>query len=177
MPKTDPSRLRPSTLASNPRASLSAYLRFRDTIEAAISSHPAAHVCVPQDYAPATFVSRIRDAVRGLIAFDYPCAHPPERISLWWSEVVVAFDPHDPNAVIIGPKTSVVEKINAPKAVPQDMKAFVSLEPDEFSAFCLLISRGRIDGPVHVKNHTNSSVAVPANVEIISRPDGSIVLI
>jgi hypothetical protein len=174
MPKLN--HLRPSTLSSNPRASLTSYLRFRDTIEAAAGSHPLPHVCIPSSLAPSTFISRIRDAVSGLLAFDYPCSVDKDRLSLWWSEVVVAPDPTNPKAVIIGPKTSVVEKATASVPIPDGMLSFVSLEPDEFAAFCLLLSRGRIQGPVHIKN-AGYTYATSPNVEVLSRPDGSIVLI
>jgi hypothetical protein len=174
MPKLN--HLRPSSLSSNPRASLSSYLRFRDTIESAASGHPLPHVCIPSSLAPSTFISRIRDAVSGLLAFDYPCSVDKDRLSLWWSEVVVAPDPTNPKAVIIGPKTSVVEKVNAPTPIPQGMMSFTTLVQDEFDAFCLLLSRGRIQGPVHVKDGGWSYATAP-NVEVLRRPDGSIVLI
>lgn len=174
MPKLD--HLSASSLSTNPRATFIAYSRFRDTIEAAALSHPAPFACVPQNLEPSTFISRFRDAVRGLLAFDYPCSVDSVTLRRWWSEVIVSPDPGNPKGVIIGPKKSVVEKAEATPSLPIEMKSFISLTPEEFDAFCLLISRGRVDGPIHVKDGGYTSSPHP-NVEILQRPDRSIILL
>lgn len=166
MTRTPPSL---SSLATNPRASVRAWSRYRDTVLAARRMHPETFVVTPTSFSPATFCSQLRDAVRGCIAFDYE--GDGEAISSWWQKVVVRFDE---KKVYIGPPPKKTDEAAAFLRESKDGFYFEFLSHGEIQAFQFLISRGRLQGPVQFRIPPDQYLPAPMNnCEIIPQEDGS----
>lgn len=164
-----------STLASNPRATLSSWLRYEPIAKAAFLSHPIPYVYTPTSLSPSSVCSKLRDAVRGAIAFSYPGFCETPALARWWSEVVVS---HDREKVFIGPPQRSLPAIDG--SVHNDWAfCFDRLSEAEFSAFELLLNSGRIKGPVMIHHPLASFSLLPLcdNVERIHRADGKLVLL
>lgn len=168
------SRIDPRTLASCPRARLQDWVRYESIVVAAFRQHPKPYFHTPTSLAPTTVCSRIRDAVRGKIAFDYPSEIDTPALARWWEEVVVkVFD----GSVVIGPQEIVSEKLQADESRPKEF-LYDSLTLEEVIAFTVLLSDRKITGPIRITNPPPISL-VPErnNVEIIPKEDGSLVLL
>lgn len=165
----------PVLLASNPRATLAAWLRFEHIILAAMATHPRPYVFHPNGLSTQTVVSRIRDAVRGAIAFGHCSKQSVENLKTWWAETSVR---HINDAVVIGPlkKGEPVPLEGVDKS--DTLLSFTALSLEEVMAFQLLLSTGRLSGPVIIKTPPDLSL-LPSreNVEILPREDGSVVML
>lgn len=167
-------RIDPEDLSSNPRATLAAWQRYEDLIIQAFQAHPQGWTYTPRMLAPVTFVSRIRDAIRGKIAFDYPSIVNKEEIANWFSQVIFKVVGND---VYIGPKTKLMETLKAPTTT-KDTLTFETLSIDEICAFALLLSGGQIQGPIVIQKPPSiSSLPNYPNFHTLPRPDGSLVLL
>lgn len=169
-------RLEPELLSANPRASLSSWLRYADTVQRAFERKPHAYDFEPLNMKPSTVASRIRDAIRGCLAFGYPCDFASHaELSLWWHEVVVK---HTDKKVYIGPQEEVTEALKTRVAGPKTTYTFDNLSFEEVAAFAVLLSSGRIVGPVVITHPPDISL-IPerTNLEMMPRPDGSLVLL
>lgn len=165
----------PTKLSSNPRATLSAWEKYRGLVEAAYSISPRVHAFKPNNLSPATVASRVRDAIRGAIAFDYPCCMGREGLLRWYADVIVK---HDLEYVYIGPETPVSEELRGDTPVSDSsILSFVSLTFEEVVAFTILLASGRIKGPVIINHPPDLSLLPPRdNVEIMVKPDGKVIL-
>ncbi len=174
--KTD--RLDPTTLAGNPRATLNQWKRYENYVMAAFKMHPRPYILEPTSMTAGTFVSRIRDAVRGCLAFGYDCAVPLEDLLRWYSEVI--FKPNGA-FVYIGPPQEVSEAIQGKPISSSDVTSgysFPVLTFEEVAAFSVLLSAGRLNGPVLITQPPDLSLLPDyPNVEKIARPDGSVILL
>lgn len=168
------SRISGKNLANNPRASLETWLRFSHIIEEAYAKRPLEHTFKPTILAPSTVVSQIRDSLRGAIAFGYPTTIPADELSAFFSAVTITTDG---TTVRIGPrpKPGDIREESTP-AVPSGF-AFTTLAPDELDAFELLLSTGRIQGPVKIKQVLHDLSAARPNVERVFSADGSLILL
>lgn len=164
-----------ATLASNPRASLASWLRYEHIALAAMAQHPRPYVYNPSSMAATTVVSHIRDAVRGAIAFGHCAKKSVEEIKDWWQETTVR---HINNAVVIGPVEK-GDKLPLEGVNKSDTTlSFPSLSLEEVLAFQLLLSNGRLSGPVIISNPPDLSLLPPRpNVEVLEREDKSVVLL
>lgn len=176
MPKLE--RIDPSLLASNPRASFAAWMKYRDIVEVAYNKHPVPHRFEPANLAAATVTSRIRESVRGAIAFEYPGFCSPADLTRWWSETVVK---QNGKEVIIGPAEQVAEAVKVKQATPSSTSSgyfYDTLDFEQIAAFCCLISGGLIQGPVVVKAPPDLDLLTDRpNVELMKKPDGSIIIL
>lgn len=180
MPKID--RIDPNLLASNPRATLASWERYRPVAVAAFRQHPKTFVYKPVSLKPATVCSRLRDACRGAIAFGYDLSGPldgpiaVEDFLQWYSEIIVRYDK---DHVFIGPLANVLSTITGDSNEQSpDGFSFPILSFEEVSAFTLLLSAGHLTGPVTILSPPDISLLTPrTNVEMISRPDGSLILL
>lgn len=161
----------PTTLAHNPRASLPEWLRYQHIVEAAYYKHPNPHIFTPSNLRVSTCVSRIRDAIKGCITFEYPCIVPYADLQRWFNETV--FTPCG-TEVRIGPRLQRSERVET--VAKSDGYVFTTLEPEEFQAFAFLLSRGRLQGPVKVLKAPDWSSVYP-NLQTLRTPDGALVLI
>lgn len=162
-----------STLATNPRASIRAWSRYRETVHAARRQHPETFVVTPTSFSPATFTSQLRDAVRGCIAFDYE--GDGEALSLWWQQVVVRFDE---KKVYIGPPPKKTDEAAEFLKERKGELSFDSLDLEEAQAFRLLLSRGRLICSVHVRHPQGLEVMQSVNnCELSNQPDGSLLML
>lgn len=174
VPKLD--RISASDLQHNPRASLSSWLKYENIVVAAYHQHPKPYEFHPVSHKSTTVCSRIRDAIRGAICFGYPI--DSERIStddlsLWWKEVVVK---PCGEVVLIGLPKTVDEEIKVSKESSGTFQ-FTTLTLEEILAFNVLLSTGRILGPVTVFNPPDvSMVPQRENVDMMQRVDGSLIL-
>lgn len=168
--------LDPNRLASNPRATERAWLRFSNLILAAYRQHPRPYLYAPQNTKPSSTVCKIRDAIRGALAFGYADnLIAREDLTRWWSEITVTS--HLAN-VRIGPT-------QLPSAPPLEGEAsstnglsFASLTFEEICAFTLLLGNGRLSGPIRVKQPVDLSLLTDRlNVEVITKEDGSVILL
>ena len=125
---------------------------------------------------PSSVASKLRDAVRGKLAFNYPDAEITDlALARWYSEIVVK---HDKENVFIGPPEEVKRSLIGTTPASEHELHFPTLSFEELSAFTLLLSGGRISGPIVVKQPPDISLlTLRPNVEILNRKDGSLVLI
>jgi hypothetical protein len=168
------SRIDPRLLSSNPRARLQDWQRYESIIVAAMRQHPKPYFCHPTSLAPTTVCSRIRDAVRGKLAFDYPSEVDTASVARWWDEVVVkVFD----GAVVIGPQSIVEAKLQEDQSVPKEY-FYDSLTLEQVMAFTILLSEGKLTGPIRITNPPDISLLPERNnVEVMPKEDGSLVLL
>lgn len=106
-----------------------------------------------------------------MLAFSYPSSVPHETLLSWYSEVVIRFDS---THVHIGPKVPLEEVLEV------NIHTLGALEFDELSlpeleAFALLLSHGKIQGPIIVKTGEFSSLL--PNLIIKHREDGALILL
>lgn len=166
------SRTDPAELAKNPRATLAAWLRYEPIVVGAIRLHPKQYVYAPSNLSPSTVASRLRDAVRGKIAFDYKTSVATSDVARWWDETAIRYDNKN---VYIGPPESVAEALRGTSN--EHKYSYETLTFEEISAFAILLSNGRISGPVVIQNPPDVSLLNRPNVELIARPDGSLYII
>jgi hypothetical protein len=166
----------PQRLAGNPRATLTSWLKYRDVVIMAMRQHPKPYIYTPTSMAASSVASKLRDAVRGKLAFDYP---DPEVSNLdlarWYSEIVVK---HDRENVYIGPPEEVKTTLIGATPNSATELTFPTLSFTEVSAFVILLSGSRLSGPIKIMQPPDISLLpnLP-NVEILTKPDGSLVLI
>jgi hypothetical protein len=126
---------------------------------------------------PVTVCSRLRDAIRGKLAFDYPSEIPTEDLSRWYGQIVIKSDTEQ---VLIGPLEEIKSSVQG-TAVGVTKSAdmvFAELSFEEITAFTLLLSTGRVVGPVLIQKPPDISLLTARpNVELMNRPDGSLVLL
>lgn len=170
-------RITPQALAGNPRASLPSWLRYEPIVKAAMKHHPRPYIYRPSNRTAATVCSQLRDAVRGKLAFEYPSEINATELLRWYSEVVIK---HDKESVYIGLPESVQAAISGhgtADATDTTFK-FDELTFEEVSAFTCLLSTGRIFGPVIIMRPPDlTTLPDRPNVERITKPDGSLVLL
>lgn len=170
-------RINPATLAANPRAKLPSWLKYREIVTAAFRMHPKTYVYTPANRSPQTIVNHMRDAVRGCLAFEYPCEIAHTDLLRWYDEVV--FKATD-DEVIIGPPVGIeshLSGIDNGGSTPQSYK-YDTLTFEEICAFTVLLSTGRINGPVQIL-HPPDITLIPErpNVELLPQSDGSLVML
>lgn len=170
----------PDLLKGNPRASFSAWKKYESLVLAAYRIHPQPYIYRPTNMAPSTVCTRLRDAVRGKLAFDYPIelvdAPTSLDLSRWYSEVIFKYDKEQ---VFIGPPETVHGVLTGTQVGNSRTKQMVyeSLTFEEVSAFSLLLSGGRIEGPVLIKSPPDLTLLPDRpNTEKMTKPDGSLVL-
>ena len=179
----------PTTLVGNPRATLTAWIRYESIVVAAFRQHPSPYRYIPANVSPATVASRIRDAIRGKLAFDYPCVIPNATLLAWYAEIIVKYDS---TQVYIGlplanttalegqciPQSPLTSSTKTNEANPSSSShIFDSLTLEELIAFTVLLDTGRILGPVLIHHPPDISLLPDrSNVEILSRPDGALIL-
>jgi hypothetical protein len=170
-------RLDPALLAANPRANVAAWMKYESIVLAAYRQHPKPYIFRPTSMAAVTVCSRLRDAIRGKLAFDYPSEISAEELAVWYGQVVIKSDTEQ---VLIGPMEEVKASVQGTAVgttKPTDM-VFQELSFEEITAFTLLLSTGRVVGPVLVQKPPDISLLpVRPNVELMNRPDGSLVLL
>lgn len=164
--------LDPKRLACNPRASLLAWLKFEPIVIAAINQHPNKFTYLPTTMSPYSVTSKIRDAIRGKLAFDYPSPLATSVVKEWWGSVVVT---NDKTKVYIGAKET-KPGILSGVTTADYAYCFDYLATDELAAVELLLGRGRIKGPIRVEDPPNPLPALPFNVERVMR-DKTLILL
>lgn len=167
--------LDPTSLAANPRASLPAWLRYSDIVLRAYNTRPHKFTYIPTSHSTASVASKLRDAIRGKLAFDYPFSVPNDALKEWWGNVVVTFDKEK---VYIGaPEKRTIEVHGSANII--GVLHFTTLSLEELCAFEYLLDHGRIKGPIHIDHpvETFFNTPSPLNVERITRPDGSLILL
>jgi hypothetical protein len=170
-------RLDPKLLVSNPRATLKAWRKYESIVIAAFRSHPKTYIFKPSALSPATVCTRVREAVRGKLCFDYESEVSTQDLLRWFSETVFKYDSTN---VYIGPLSDVQETISgeSPSTGPKVPFSFTTLSFEEITAFTLLLSTGKLIGPVAIKSPPDMTLLpLRQNVQILSRPDGSIILL
>ncbi len=166
-------------LRQNPRASLSAWLRYEDLVHAAYLSFPEPFIIESADLATTTLESRLRDAIRGAITFGYPCDWSDD-LSTWWNQVIVKRTITPPKVIICKRETKGLPPVEFTTAENKTKLEFVSLTVPEWKAFITLINNGRIQGPVLVRDSSNcpgTETDIHLNVQLLTRPDGSTVIL
>lgn len=168
--------LTPSALSSNLRASISSWQRYERIVERAFHVHPQQFVFTPTLFSPATVASQMRDAIKGAIVFKYPTTLSENDLVRWFSETTIR---HDKEKVYIGPRKK--EKVTCEITEERETElSFQTLSLNELNAFILLLGNERIKGPVVVRKCDAlrlHEVPPHPNVEIITKPDGSIILL
>lgn len=171
----------PALLLDNPRATYRAWKQYEVLALAALAHFPKTYVFCPHSLRPSTVASRVRDAIRGLLAFNYPILSDPPvshgTIADWWSRVIVK---HNATHVFIGSPDRVLTELTgkAETSTPGLVYKYETLTFEEITAFTILISSGRINGPVIVTSPPDVSL-IPerSNVELEVRPDGKLLIL
>lgn len=174
--------LDPASLSSNPRATESAWRRYEKMILAAYNHRPKPFIIVASLYnlSPHTLCSRIREAIRGKLAFDYPSEVSAAELKAWYHHNTVSYTI---DTVIIGPKSKLVNPpLEPPPTQNHSDLQFDSLNVEEFMAFAFLVNSGKLQGPVLIRRLDTSidwqaRLSGLSNIQILNRPDGSTVLI
>jgi len=127
---------------------------------------------------PSTVCTRLRDAIRGAIAFNFPISDDSlshADLTRWYSEVVFKFDQEN---VYIGPVEEIKETLDGGTIRNEAVLSFPTLEFEEICAFSLLLSNNRLQGPIVILQppRYNPSSRRP-NLERLERKDGSLVLL
>lgn len=163
-------------LVGNPRATLQSWLKYRSVVLAAMQQHPRPYIYTPVNMAASSVCSKMRDAIRGKIAFQYPDSAIDNIIlAKWYSEVIFK---HDKENVYIGIPEEVNEVLVGVTPTSASNLVFPTLSFEEVSAFVLLLSGSRIKGPVEVRQPPNLELLQRRpNVEVLSKKDGTLVLI
>ena len=122
-----------------------------------------------------TVTSKLRDAVRGAIAFAY-CTEPSvEDLTNWWSKVIVR---PEGEQVHIGPRTPLKETYTTESAAPKTGFVFDTLTAEETQAFALLLNNGRISGPITIRKPKHEPVlSALFNVDIVRLKNGHLQII
>lgn len=169
-------RTTPESLRGNPRATFVSWQKYEQIVKAAMDAHPKSYVYPCSTLKPTTIASRLRDAIRGKIAFDYPSNLSTDSVTRWYSEIVIK---HDTENVYIGPMEKVKEVLEGHGQFRgETVMSFPTLQFEEVAAFALLLSNGRLSGPVHIHQPPDISLLGDRpNLERITREDGSLVLI
>jgi hypothetical protein len=170
-------RIDPLTLRANPRATLGAWNRYSSVVLAAYNLHPKVFIFHPTNLAPATVCTRLRDAIRGALAFGFCSEISLPDLQRWYSEVVIK---NDDTQVYLGPMDGVTALLKGETRTGSSPSSFFfdSLSFEEVWAFVLLLSTGRVAGPVTVKTPPDTSGISPrANVEMVQKEDGSLILL
>lgn len=174
------SSLTPDLLLGNPRATLEAWLRYQPLVLDAYANRPNVFTFTPTDMSASTVCSRIRDAIRGKFVFDYPCTVDTASLLSWWTTVVVR---HTSTSVFIGPREtiqpSVAYTLSSPKS--REDYAFSTVTIEELLSLALLLNNARITGPIAITRPPSFDLDLLTarflNVELIHRPDGTLLLI
>lgn len=170
-------RIDPSSLLHNPRATQGAWLKYEPIILAAFKQHPRPYIFSPSSMSPVSVCSKARDAVRGKLAFDYPSEVSTPDLQRWYSEVIFKVLEE---SVYIGPPQTSTDSLEGQGNTKSSASSlsFSELSFEEISAWALLISNGRFKGSVTVLYPPDLSLLPPRpNVEMMSKPDGSLVLL
>lgn len=169
-------RTTPESLRGNPRATLLSWQKYEQIVKAAIEVHPKSYVYPCSSLRPTTVASRLRDAIRGKIAFDYPSELSTNAVTRWYSEIIIKFDIEN---VYIGPLEKVTEVLEGHGQIRgESVMSFPTLSFEEVAAFALLLANGRVQGPVHIHQPPDISLlSERPNLEKIQREDGSLILI
>jgi hypothetical protein len=146
---------------------------------AAFTVHPKSYVYRCTTLAPSTVCTRLRDAIRGAIAFNFPILNDPfthSDLARWYSEVIFKYDQEN---VYIGPVEEIKETLEGGGSVRGEaVLSFPTLEFEEICAFSLLLSNNRIQGPVVILQPPDISLLPERqNLEQLKREDGSLVLL
>lgn len=168
-------RTTPESLQGNPRASFAAWKRYEPIVLAAFAQHPRPYIYQPTSMSATTVASRLRDAIRGAIAFEHQNQIPADLFRSWFTEIIIK---QEGEQVYIGPPGETAQILEG--SVPQKTRdlCFDSLSFEEIVAFCILLSTGRLHGPVKIQHPPDISVLPERqNVEILPREDGSLVLL
>lgn len=166
-------RLDPDTLKDNPRATFSAWTRYTTIVRRARELFPHTYKFQPLGQVPATVASRLRDAIRGAIAFDYTEDTPELR--KWYEKIIIT---HTQKELIIRARDAL--RISPEVTAVLDDKfpfSYDTLDQTEYDSFGNLLNSGRIVGPVHMKHAPQFLQRGWMNVEVIQRPDGSTLLL
>lgn len=169
-------RIDANSLAANPRATLQAWKQYEPIVIAAMEKHPQPFVYPCSTLRPVTVCSRLRDAIRGKIAFDYPSVLPTLDVARWFGEVIFKYDIEN---VYIGQAENVRDVLPGTGATAnQNNLTFSTLSLEELLAFSLLLSTNKIVGPVIVKIPPDISLLPQRdNLEIVKQNDGSLMLL
>lgn len=168
------SRISMESLAGNPRATLSSWLKYEPVVLAAYRQHPKPYSYRPANMSSATVSSRLRDAVRGMLAFCYSCEVPHDALLAWYSEVKIR---HDGTNVIIGPLEKNPSQLEG-EGSDLPLYSFKELSLEEIVAFTVLISGNRISGPIYIASPPDVSLLpIRGNVEIVKKEDGTLMLV
>ena len=169
----------PSVLALNPRASVSAWLRYAPIIYRAYASHPTPYTYTPVHLSAATVVSRLRDAVRGAIAFHHPSDIPTSDLESWYSQIVIV---QRGPAVILGLPHSLHTPVPlTPPPAPNSKvdRTFPTLSLSELTSFCILLSNETISTSFSITSPPPDWSTLPPlypNVSLILQPDQSLIV-
>ena len=169
-------RTTPASLSGNPRATLAAWQKYEPIVISALRVHPKPFVYPCTTLRPVTICSRLRDAVRGKIAFDYPSELSTADVIRWYSEVVFKYDVEN---VYIGPVQNVKDVLEGSGVQTNSSHlVFPTLSFEEITAFSLLLSNGKLLGPVIVKVPPDLTLLPEReNLEMVKKEDGSLMLL
>lgn len=125
---------------------------------------------------PSSVASKLRDAVRGKLAFNYPDPDLTDlELAKWYSEIIVK---HNRENVYIGPPEEIKSVLVGATPATKNELVFPTLSFEEVAAFALLLSNSRIVGPIRIQQPPDLSLLQRRpNVEIINQENGELVLI
>lgn len=168
-------RLDPARLRDNPRATIAAWQRFESVVRAARQRFPSPYIYSPSNIQPTTAATRLRDAIRGAIAFNYlDDLDATASLREWYNSVEIR---NTTTSVTIGPRTRDAVPLEGVESTPSGY-SYASLSHEETAAFCTLLNTGKLLGPVTIGSPPNTDLLSSyPNVQFLPRPDGSLVLL
>jgi len=168
-------RIVPSSLAHNQRATLAPWQRYEALVLRAYDAAPAPVRFKPSGLSAESVVSKVRDAIRGMIAFSYPSRVTSDELSAWWSTVIVR---RIDDEVYIGPRLRYDSELTA--KAEHTRYEYDTLSQSEMRCFAVLLSAGRINGPITIRKPLVPDPSVfdgLTNAEPINMPDGTLLII
>jgi len=132
-------RVSAESLKGNPRATYAAWQKYEKIVAAAYAVHPQGYTIKPDDMSPATIASRLRDAVRGAIAFEFCSTIDVQDLARWFDEVIIS---HTVDSVYIGPKVRSVTAVNVSEVGTEPVR--LHFPETTFRAYATLINGGEV---------------------------------
>lgn len=132
-------RVSAESLKGNPRATYAAWQKYEPIVKEAYSLHPQGYTFKPHNMASATVSSRLRDAVRGAIAFEFCSTIDVQDLARWFDEVIIS---HTVDSVYIGPKVRSVTAVNVSEVGAEPVR--LHFPETTFRAYATLINSGEV---------------------------------
>jgi hypothetical protein len=175
MATPNPVKLELRSVSNNPRCTLAAWQRYAPSVLAAYWASPEPYIFKLPGFSVQSVVSKLRDAVRGKLAFDYPCPVSNEALASWWADTIVK--PYG-DEVYIGPRPVKQTEPIEPESKNKNPYFFRTMSQRHAAMFAELLNAGLVQGPITIRRvEADPDISSMFNVDLIHLPDGTLQII